>query len=59
MPYHAIFDFTREETLSMYSASRTLFLDDLPETMAGTLVEHVEHGTSPASFVQSVRWGAH
>jgi FAD/FMN-containing dehydrogenase len=52
MPYHAIFDFTREETVSMHSVSRTLFVNEFPEALAETLIEHVEHGTSPASFVQ-------
>jgi hypothetical protein len=36
----------------MHSVSRTLFVDEFPEALAETLIDRVEHGTSPASFVQ-------
>jgi FAD/FMN-containing dehydrogenase len=52
MPYHAIFDFTREPTVSSHHAGRTLFLTDFPDALVDTLIQHVEHGTSPLSLAQ-------
>jgi hypothetical protein len=52
MPYHAIFDFTRDATVSSHHIGRTLFLDEFPDELVDTLIEHVEHGSSPLSLAQ-------
>ena len=52
MPYPAIFDFTRDPTVSSHHYGRSTFLDDIPEHLAERLVDHVRRGTSPLSFVQ-------
>jgi FAD/FMN-containing dehydrogenase len=52
MPYHGIFDFTREATVSSHHVGRTLFLTDFPDALVDALIEHVEHGSSPLSLAQ-------
>ncbi len=52
MPYHGIFDFTREATVSSHHAGRTLFVDEFPASLVNTLMDHIENGSSPLSFAQ-------
>jgi FAD/FMN-containing dehydrogenase len=52
MPYPAIFDLTRDATVSTHHFGRTLFLNDFPDRLVETVLEHVERGTAPLSFAQ-------
>ncbi|HEY1293066.1 MAG TPA: FAD-binding oxidoreductase [Chloroflexota bacterium] len=52
MPYHAIFDFTRDPTVSSHHVGRTLFLREFPDTLAEIVINHLERGTSPLSIAQ-------
>jgi FAD/FMN-containing dehydrogenase len=52
MPYPAIFDWTRDATVSSHHVGRTLFVQELPDALIDTLLDCVEHGTSPLSFAQ-------
>ena len=52
MPYPAIFDLTRGPTVSSHHYGRSTFLRAFSDELIDTLLEHVEHGTSPLSFAQ-------
>jgi FAD/FMN-containing dehydrogenase len=52
MPYPAIFDLTRDPTVSSHHYGRSTFLRAFPEELIDAVLEHVEHGTSPLSFAQ-------
>jgi FAD/FMN-containing dehydrogenase len=52
MPYPAIFDFTRDPTVSSHHYGRSTFVQDMPDQLVETLLAHMERGTSPLSLVQ-------
>jgi FAD/FMN-containing dehydrogenase len=52
MPYPAIFDLTRDPTVSAHHYGRTTFLPAFPDELIDTVLEHVAHGSSPLSFAQ-------
>jgi hypothetical protein len=52
MPYPAIFDFTRDPTVSSHHHGRTTFLNAVPDELIETVIDRVEHGTAPLSFAQ-------
>ena len=52
MPYPAIFDWTRDPTVSAHHYGRTTFLTDFPDELIDTVLEHVARGSSPLSFAQ-------
>jgi FAD/FMN-containing dehydrogenase len=52
MPYPAIFDLTRDPTVSSHHYGRSTFLSDVPDELIDTLLAHVAQGTSPLSFAQ-------
>jgi len=52
MPYPAIYDFTREVTVSGHHYGRTTFLNDFPDELIDIVLEHVEKATAPLSFAQ-------
>ena len=52
MPYPAIFDFTRDPTVSGYHYGRSTFVEDVPDAVVEAMLAHVERATSPLSFVQ-------
>jgi FAD/FMN-containing dehydrogenase len=52
MPYPNIFDFTRDATVSTYHYGRSTFVQDVPDHLVETLLRHMQHTTSPMSFVQ-------
>jgi FAD/FMN-containing dehydrogenase len=52
MPYPAIFDLTRDPTVSSHHYGRTTFLNAFPDELAETVLDYVARGTSPLSFAQ-------
>ena len=52
MPYPAIFDLTRDPTVSSHHYGRSTFLQDFPDALVDVVLDHVERGTSPLSFAQ-------
>jgi FAD/FMN-containing dehydrogenase len=52
MPYPAMFDLTRETTVSTHHYGRSAFLQELPDVLLESLLHEVERGTGPLSLVQ-------
>jgi FAD/FMN-containing dehydrogenase len=52
MPYHDIFELTRDATVSSHHDGRSGFLTELPDALIDSMLGHLEHGTSPLSFAQ-------
>lgn len=52
MPYPAMFELTREATVSTHHYGRSAFLHEVPDLLVETVIDRVERGTSPLSFVQ-------
>jgi FAD/FMN-containing dehydrogenase len=52
MPYPAIFDLTKDPTVSSHHYGRSTFLREFPDELIDTVLEQVENGTSPLSFAQ-------
>jgi FAD/FMN-containing dehydrogenase len=52
MPYPAIFDMTRDATVSSHHYGRSGFLPAFPDALIDTMLEHLERGTSPLSLAQ-------
>jgi FAD/FMN-containing dehydrogenase len=52
MSYPAIFELTKDPTVSSHHYGRSTFLKDFPDELIDAVLEHVARGTSPLSLVQ-------